>query len=877
MTSSGYERTFGIDPEFQLRYATLIDKIAAGEAYFPCSTLVAHLRAQLGCVAAAIVHCRHGRTLKLDVCSPDYEFTRVEDFLKNGENCVTGQRLSECLGFRFLTENDHGDTVFVRCPSQAIGSMEIDLIPIAPSLDSDADAEGSFRLLVLADSIQLAPSVNHRAYRDLQRRMLAQLVWGWCVRVTSPGRLLPSMDRRKELAINGAYHHPPWLDVATLPELLMFGIRVAATYRNDGWRESVETWEHFIANQWKPRLPVADSEFNWARVLIYWCYWVNSHREFELEWRINGLSPAGRSISKTSDTALIRNDDGDIATTDRLAQPSILRWLTIQRREPHSLVGYLDRLCLIAAESFHTGAAVKGSGQSQGSPSSVLTLGGKSLLCFSMNRWLSSIGSLRRDLENSVFSDLEFCRVLHGVATTSHYLWGGMDLTEDVIHRVMQLVARYGHGDLGIPRRLDLRAQLLHAARGEPALHSLKRFYRDHFFHALEVCFLGHVLLEAKLEQDERLWDRVAKFLKVPQKKECVLRLWYVAALMHDTGYAMDVLNSSREFLGFFKHSKALNRLCERFKRAVEELSKSAQVGRLGITGEDHLGQDHGVVGALHVQSLLKRIAQDDPSVNHREYEPAVRAIAMHNLRRHDQRIKFSKDPLAFLLALCDQLQEWRRPRLAFSTAPNWLLARLENPIQGSIDLQGPFKALRTNIVCEVDGPEIMLEFPRKGNGKPLLTIEAEYDAAINRNSGVFELWLDATQNFQRFDFEGLPLDIIVTYVTPYYEDRDRGSKLRQMDRLRNAAYETHMTCLEDWFPTERIELDGEVWWSNGAVGYRYDDANHMEFLKLDLRELTKRVFMTGRMEIFRDRLREWKHANDDRDFPGDYAQVVPE
>jgi hypothetical protein len=149
-----------------------------------------------------------------------------------------------------------------------------------------------------------------------------------------------------------------------------------------------------------------------------------------------------------------------------------------------------------------------------------------------------------------------------------------------------------------------------------------------------------------------------------------------------------------------------------------------------------------------------------------------------------------------------------------------------------------------------------------------------EYDEQINRNSGVFSVWLDATLNFQRLDFEGLPLDISVTYVTPLYENHEHRVSQPQLHRLRNAAHETHMSFLMKWFPTGQKATTDRVLLTNGAVTYHCDNR---EELTLDLRALSSRVLMTRGMDAFWKCLQEWKHFNDDRDFPGDYVPVTPE
>jgi hypothetical protein len=273
---------------------------------------------------------------------------------------------------------------------------------------------------------------------------------------------------------------------------------------------------------------------------------------------------------------------------------------------------------------------------------------------------------------------------------------------------------------------------------------------------------------------------------------------------------------------------------------------------------------------------LLERIASDDPTVRIDDYEPAITAIALHNLRRSEDRIAFKDQPLAFLLAICDQLQEWSRPRLAYSTAPVWLLARLRGSIAPAGDLEEAYKSLSANISVKSAKPgEIRMAFP-SGDRRRKLGLTATYTDLANRNSGVFLTWLDATLNFQRLDFGGLPLDIALTFDTPQFMPDDGTPPQPQLFRLRDAAYETHMSFLYDWFPTEC--MPGSRTLSNGAVTYQQiDGLRPRERLTLDLRAQSGNTLITKDMDAFWEHIRKWKRYNEDRDFPGDYVSVIPE
>ena len=67
---------------------------------------------------------------------------------------------------------------------------------------------------------------------------------------------------------------------------------------------------------------------------------------------------------------------------------------------------------------------------------------------------------------------------------------------------------------------------------------------------------------------------------------------------------------------------------------------------------------------------------------------------------------------------------------------------------------------------------------------------------------------------------------------------------------------------------------------SNGAVEYIGESTKgglaDKERLILHLRELTKKKRITKDIEKFRNHLKEWKRYNEDRDFSGDYAEIIP-
>ena len=329
-----------------------------------------------------------------------------------------------------------------------------------------------------------------------------------------------------------------------------------------------------------------------------------------------------------------------------------------------------------------------------------------------------------------------------------------------------------------------------------------------------------------------------------------------------------------------------MNRLNEGLQHVLEGVLRPEEANRLGLEYRPSLNLDHGIIGALHLLSLIERIVKDEPWLKVEDFLPAVTAIAKHNVRRREDRIEFDREPLAFLLALCDQVQEWRRPRLSFAVAPQFLSALLGGTEIGG-NLAGPFEVMELNIQATIQPDDaknrnLDLRFVHDGNrDRAQLTVTLKFDGRINRNSAVFSMWLDSTLNFQRLDFGDLPLDVTVIYDTPMYRHHD-GHFESQLHRLRNAAHETHMNFLADWFPDRREPSGGSPAdaisvHTNGAVGHEMDLGKHREKLSLNVRRLGSRALMTRAMDAFWERLPSWKDFNDDRDYLGDYSVSIPE
>jgi hypothetical protein len=853
--------TFDFDKEFLGIYTYFLNKYSSEFANYSAQELVKDLKHYFSCLAVALLHYEPESDPTPTIYYPFNEQEKLIKILNNektkdaiirsiNSECYSGESLT--IDFSVIADNIEGD-------------LEIDIV-LVPNLASSEFQNNSFYLFILIDPVRLKPLGNNKAKRDWQRSMLAQFLGGWWIRVSAPKFKISSskvnsfnIQKIPSPSINRLYY-------ATLSELILEGNRSAEQIRHST-KKSISfdgelAGQTFDWEKWSPRLffpehgnlkleKIRDK----GRILISLCKWVNSHHALEKE-----------VITERSQSTLQNNDNIPVNM-----------WFKNQKSDLESISCSLKDLYNLSSNEFNQINNEFKRDSVIPSHENKIQINTKTLLCFSLNRWISPNGKLFAALNNGMLSDIEFCRMLHSIAVTSQFIFGDQHISDDTIHRLMQLVAYYGHVELGIPARIDLRAHLLQSARGEPALHSLKQFYRDHFFHSLEVCFLGNVLLETKVNNNEYLWQIIARFLNLPEDdKNSVLRLWYLTALLHDIGYAMDVLNSSRKFFNFFHHSKALKSLDESFEKAIKRLSNKKEFSIFGIAKYSGIEQDHGVVSALHLYSLINKISEDDNSIFLDDFLPSIQAIALHNLRRINDEIVFSKQPLAFLLALCDQLQEWRRPQLPFSTSPNWFLSKLGGSLDEPSNKNSPIKSIKTNLTQIADSEcGIAFEIESNNHEKPILEISLEYNDNVNKNSSLFSIWLDATYNFQRLNFDGFPIEIQITYKSPLFKNHDHMHPQSQLFRLRNAAHETHMTFLYNWFPTsQKGTMAGSIL-TNGAVSHSL--GLDQEELTLDLRQLSRKNLITRDMDAFWKCIQEWKNFNDDRDFPGDYVSVIPE
>jgi hypothetical protein len=229
---------------------------------------------------------------------------------------------------------------------------------------------------------------------------------------------------------------------------------------------------------------------------------------------------------------------------------------------------------------------------------------------------------------------------------------------------------------------------------------NVQKYYRDHCAHQLRTAVLGDFILD--LKSDAGGMEGIIKD-ELELSSEEVRTAWWFTGLLHDTGIPLaklctavnwSLLNeilrcypsldieASPMFINLasdkLNNNEYLSLLADGMPKHWQELIKRG----LGMhetvndtvlfkAGYDknqeyqprNLKMDHGVVGAVNLlktlrtpETLRRNLREDRPLIE------AARAIAVHNFKDNLKDVPFEDFPLAFLLMLADELQEWGRP-----------------------------------------------------------------------------------------------------------------------------------------------------------------------------------------------------------------------
>ena len=215
----------------------------------------------------------------------------------------------------------------------------------------------------------------------------------------------------------------------------------------------------------------------------------------------------------------------------------------------------------------------------------------------------------------------------------------------------------------------------------EPPLYNIfaaqEKPYRDHYIHQFQVFLLGLYIVD-------QLYDRLPPNID---------KQWLITSSLHDMAYPLELYD--RWARDFFKESLGVPEMGELDIRShFVDKSLLSSLGFL-VNGmcKSHFGGElkgnwlhkeealvrffykeitevkhHCILGSLH---LIKQAQQYNPNLLDDLFAPSALAIALHHEvvwrelppERKLESLKFSSDPLTFLLMFCDCVQEWGRPK----------------------------------------------------------------------------------------------------------------------------------------------------------------------------------------------------------------------
>lgn len=223
------------------------------------------------------------------------------------------------------------------------------------------------------------------------------------------------------------------------------------------------------------------------------------------------------------------------------------------------------------------------------------------------------------------------------------------------------------------------------------------KYYRDHFIHQIRNAYLGYILIW-ELGFNEIIFDTLkkypenaaAKFFWISYRKtteqeqkiffDNVLRkTWFIAAMFHDIGYPLSYhQRNCTKMERFMPFSHVLDRQQKTpFYELVTMLSSSYlfNVVDYDELEEQYEKADHGMLSAVclllnyYNSGLIHHLSEVDRC----SVELAAYSIFVHtrkyqinkkdnddNYIKHERPV-FVQDPFAFLLRMCDDLQEWQR------------------------------------------------------------------------------------------------------------------------------------------------------------------------------------------------------------------------
>ena len=268
-----------------------------------------------------------------------------------------------------------------------------------------------------------------------------------------------------------------------------------------------------------------------------------------------------------------------------------------------------------------------------------------------------------------------------GILSTLTYRWG-MASDDEYAQVKLETVREAVEVLWTRAQKVETSKMFLDFESFEKVLFQSNAEYRGHYAHQFDVFLLGYYILNRILETN----NPAAEKFKTSTSPNFT---WMLASTFHDMGYPIQQID---EWLSAFL--KTFLKIDSRYSIEIERILTPVFFDYLKFVSEEHYNRiaepmtpssvspvkdwafhsylqeklrrkDHGVVSSLLlIHSILtqEKIAKSREwffNTFPKEVLPACHAIALHNLE--DVPKSFGKCPYAYLLVLCDSIQDWQR------------------------------------------------------------------------------------------------------------------------------------------------------------------------------------------------------------------------
>ncbi len=255
---------------------------------------------------------------------------------------------------------------------------------------------------------------------------------------------------------------------------------------------------------------------------------------------------------------------------------------------------------------------------------------------------------------------------------------------------------------------------------------------------------------------------------------------------------------------------------------------------------EGSSAKDHGAVSWTHVRHLLENMKRDKPFI--KGMDEALCAIFKHSSTFE---INAEKEPLAFLLLLCDKLQEWGRPRVEVANLTRTIAAAMHYSGLARLNLRKSVTHLEINVTVDACNRQLV----PKGTH---LNFTLNYENARGTTLEPAVIWAELSFDFKRVCFPCTMSPISIKCVHPFSPGDDTAKwqptdfELMQEFVLDDTA---EGTCLSGWI--ESIK--------DGIHGVSYSHEEQKEKFKIELQKLKSLDTLTKLPSGFYKTYSDWK------------------